>query len=502
VKPSAFRWPVLLSLYLASRLVGLMALPMFLDERIHLRWAYWIEQGRRLRVPLLAGRGLSVYLLAGIAPHAEDPLRAGRLLTVAIGLVTLVACHRLALRITGDRRVADVTALFYIACPFALAYDRMVLTDAFLSAFTAVTVLLSVAVAEEPRLRTGAALGGAIALGVLSKTTGLVLFTVPLLALALVARDRRQALPPISCACAMAATLVAYPLWLFFHKTDELSGAIGLHDGEASLAGNAAANIGLAAQWLWAYWTPGLIVLALVGLTAAIARRERWRAAVLLALLAAGPAVAFVAVSEIWYPRYLLFTTVPLLVLCAWGLAAAIEFVRVRARLPRGAARGVALAALVLILIPAIRFDLALWTDPSRAPFPAIERFQYVTGWPSGYGMRDSVAFLRSERERHPEGLLLVTSGPSTTASALRLLSAHDPGVEVRNVDPESGEGPAMLASGGGRAVFVVVSLAEGVHLPPSWAGEVQPVFASFKPDGTPTDQLYRACASPACRER
>src|SRR5260221_4097618 len=129
LKPSAFRWPVLLGLYLASRLVGLMALPMFLDERIHLRWAYWIEQGRRLRVPLLAGRGLSVYLLAGIAPHAPYPLRARRLPNVAIGLVTLVTCHRLALRLTGDPRVAHVTAPFYIACPVTLVYDPIDLTQ-------------------------------------------------------------------------------------------------------------------------------------------------------------------------------------------------------------------------------------------------------------------------------------------------------------------------------------------------------------------------------------
>src|SRR5262249_44456754 len=67
------RWPVLISLYLASRLAGLMALPIFLDERIHLRWAFWLTQGRRLRLPFISGRGLSVWLLAGVAPHAEDP---------------------------------------------------------------------------------------------------------------------------------------------------------------------------------------------------------------------------------------------------------------------------------------------------------------------------------------------------------------------------------------------------------------------------------------------
>ncbi|HEY8149481.1 MAG TPA: glycosyltransferase family 39 protein [Vicinamibacteria bacterium] len=495
MKPSAFRWPVLLSLYLASRLVGLMALPMFLDERIHLRWAYWIEQGRRLRVPLLAGRGLSVYLLAGIAPHAEDPLRAGRLLTVAIGLVTLVAGYRLALRLTGDRRVADLTALFYIACPFTLAYDRMVLTDAFLSAFTALTLILSVRVAEEPRWSTGAALGAAIALGILSKATGLLLFAVPVLALVLVARTRRPVLGPVGLAFALASAVVAYPLWLFFRKTDELVGAIGVRENETSFSGNAAANLGLAAEWLWAYWTPGLVVLALAGLAVAGGKGRR---AAFLALLAVGPTVAFVTVSGIWYPRYLLFTTVPLLPLSAWGLVGVIDLVRERGRLPAGAAAGLGMAALVLALAPAARFDLALWTDPVRAPFPTIERFQYVTGWPSGYGMRDSIAFLRLERERHPEGLLLVTPGPSTTASAARLLWARDPAVEVRHVDP-TGADPAALG-GSDRALFVIVSLVEGVRLPEPWARDLAPAFASFKPDGTATDQIYRAVPAIAGR--
>lgn len=497
MKPSAFRWPVLLSLYLASRLVGLMALPMFLDERIHLRWAYWIEQGRRLRVPLLAGRGLSVYLLAGIAPHADDPLRAGRLLTVAIGLVTLVAGHRLALRLTGDHRVADLTALFYIACPFTLAYDRMVLTDAFLSAFTALTLLLSVRVAEEPRWGTGAALGAAIALGILSKATGLLLFAVPVLALVLVARTRRPALGPVTLAFALASAVVAYPLWLFFRKTDELVGAIGLRESETSFSGNAAANLGLAAEWLWAYWTPALVVLALAGLAVAIVTGKGRRAA-FLALLAVGPTVAFVTVSGIWYPRYLLFTTMPLLPLSAWGFVGAIDLVRERGRLSARPAAGLALAALVLVLASAARFDLALWTDPSRAPFPALDRFQYVTGWPSGYATRDSVAFLRAQRESHPHGLLLVTPGPSTTASAARLLWARDPGVEVRYVaEPEAAPPPRAED---GRGVFVVVSLAEGVRLPMGWTRETRPEFASFKPDGTPGDRIYRVVSGGAGR--
>ena len=491
---------LLLFLYLASRLTALGALPMFLDERIHLRWAWWIAQGRRLRLPFISGRGLSVWLLAGIVPHVQDPLRAGRLLTVAIGVVTLVAIHRLAFRAAGDARAADLAALFYVACPFTLLYDRMVLTDAYLAAFTALVLLLSIEMARAPRPGTGVGLGLALALGVLAKTTGLLLLAVPLLALVLVGVDRRRALRPLAVAYALAAALFAYPVWLFFRRTEELVGAVGVRENEASFTGNASANLRLAAQWLWTYWTPPLALLAVAGLAFALAHRTRWPFAVLLALVAVGPTLAFVAVSGIWYPRYLLFTSVPLLVLAGWGLVGLLDAVAKGARLGPATGAIVTAAMLVGLLAPALRFDLALWTDPARAPFPALDRFQYVTGWPSGYGLRDSVAFLRLERERRPAGLLVVTPGPSTTAGAVRLLLGADPGVEVRYVDPATGEGPAALARASGRrAVFVVVSLIQGVRLPEGWTRELRPAFASFKPDGAPADAVYRACVDPGC---
>jgi hypothetical protein len=54
-------------------------------------------------------------------------------------------------------------------------------------------------------------------------------------------------------------------------------------------------------------------------------------------------------------------------------------------------------------------------------------------------------------------------------------------------------------AGGAQRAVYVIVSLAEGVRLPDHWTADVTRAFASFKPDGTPADALYRACTSGRC---
>ena len=483
-----WRWVVVLGLYFASRVIALTALPMFLDERIYLRWAYWIEQGRRLQVPFVAGKGLSVWVLAAVTPHAADPLRAGRLLTVAVGVLTLVAVHRLAARLTADVRAADLAALLYIVCPFTLFHDRMVLADPYLSAFTAWTLLLALRLADAPRLRDGAALGTAMALGIAAKVTGLPLLAIPLLVLGVMGGARRASVKPLALAYVVAIGLIAFPVWRFFSRpSGELSKLAAMGGDDSPLVAAVSANLGLAASWLWTYWTPGLVLLAGVGLVAGVRTTALRRSALLLVLMAVGPVAVFATVSRVWFPRYVLFTTVPFLILAALGFRAVMDAAgRLHPVAPSVGAMRTALF-LAIVLAPALRFDATLWTDPSRAPLPDVDRFQYVTGWPSGYGSRDSVAFLRARRAEHPEGLTLVTPGPSITASAVRLLWSGDADLDVRAVDPS-----AAVPADPARPVYVVVSVAEGVHLPGHWTRELTREFASFKPDGAPADELYR----------
>ena len=64
--------------------------------------------------------------------------------------------------------------------------------------------------------------------------------------------------------------------------------------------------------------------------------------------------------------------------------------------------------------------------------------------------------------------------------------------MEVRAVDPS-----AAVPADAARPVYVVVSVAEGVHLPAHWTNDVTREFVSFKPDGTPADELYRVGPHP-----
>src|SRR5262249_31629685 len=289
-----------------------------------------------------------------------------------------------------------------------------------------------------------------------------------------------------------------YPLLRFFETTSTVR--LGVSHEDVDLVTRLVANLRTSAGWLWTYWTPPLAVLALVALVPGPSSRPR--PAWLLALLVAVPVLAFSAVSPLWFPRYLLFISVPLLVLAAGGL------VRLRdsrglgsERAPR---RGLLAAGALLVLVFALRIDRDLWTDPARAALPDVEREQFVFGWPSGYASRDTVAFVRDELGRHPDGVLVVshTHSRRTTWHALGLAFAGDPRVELRDLDLGNPQALDLLAAWARvRPTIVVVSPVGPARPPPppeAWA-HLGGLAARFcKPDGELCDEVYRLDRAPA----
>ncbi|PYQ50165.1 MAG: hypothetical protein DMF78_16465, partial [Acidobacteria bacterium] len=180
----------LLSLYLATRLVALTSLPIFFDETGHIRWAIWISQGQKIEKPWQYGKGLPIFANALVFPWARHHyLWASRALTVAFGAGTLVGTVLLARRL-GGRAAGDLAGLFYIACPYALFYDRLALTDPALGTFAVLLAVCSLDLAEKWRWRDRVASGLALALGVFSKALGALLFFAPAVAVLTIAPRR------------------------------------------------------------------------------------------------------------------------------------------------------------------------------------------------------------------------------------------------------------------------------------------------------------------------
>jgi len=284
---------------------------------------------------------------------------------------------------------------------------------------------------------------------------------------------------PLALAYAVCLIVVAAPALYFFRHTTQFE-AKAAHDFEPLAL--ARENLALAFEWLWGWWTPPLCVAGAAG--ALLALRRRGGRERLLALAVLVPIVPYVLLAYDWFPRYILLASPPFLLLAARALTLGTA----RLRAPRLALAIVVAAALV----PALRFDALLLSDPAVAPIPGLDGFQYVWGWPSGYGWDEALRLLDRERAAHPEGLMVLgdQSGRGAGRWALRAHFVNDPQVQVEMMDVTDPGVLRMLdESARARPTFVILSK----PLPVPEGAQLTAILR--KPNGDVAGWLYRLAA-------
>jgi hypothetical protein len=466
----------LLLVLAATRLPRLTALPIFMDESVHVCWAARFAREPSFLKPLEDGKLLHVVMTALTVPWAAEPLWAARAVSVVVGALGLAALWAAACRLY-DNATALVAGVLYLACPFTFFYDRMDLADVYLSSAASAVLLSTLRLLESGRRKDAVLTGLALAACILSKMPGLVVLSVPLAAALLLKKD--GASPPwrhLALAYVVCVVVAAAPAVYFFRHTTQFE-AKAAHDFDP--VGLARENLALAFEWLWGYWTPPLCVAGAAGALLGLRRdggRER-----LLALAVLVPIVPYVVLAYDWFPRYILLASPPFLLLAA----RAITLGAARLKAPRLALAPVLAAALV----PALRFDAMLLWDPAQAPIPGLDGFQYVWGWPSGYGWDEALRLLDRERAAHPEGLMVLgdQSGRGAGRWALRAHFVNDPKVQVEMMDVTDPGVLRMLdESARARPTFVVLSktlpVPEGAQL----------TATLRKPNGDVAGWLYR----------
>lgn len=478
-------WLVLLALHLGLRLVALDTLPPFLDEVGHARWSVQIAEGFNLEKPWQYGKGLGVFLGALVVPPGPDAVRVARVVTALLSVLALVGVT-LAARRLWDEPTAFAAGLCYAVTPFVVFHERLFLTDPHGAAFSGLALWTAVAMAREPRRRYPIATGLLLAAAVFSKALGVLFAGLPVLAVACLAPRDRGAWRRAAGALAVFTATAGWPLVVFLRQTSTVRVAIDKDEGQ--LGPRLMANASMLGEWLWAYLTPALVALALLAALRGLWKRSGEAA---FAALAAGvPLLVLLAVSTLWFPRYVVPAIAPLCLLAGAGLVAAW----------RAAGAGAVAGAVVLALGVALplRFDAALLADPREAPLPAIDRQQFVDAWPSGYGVVETLAFLEAEAARHPTGIYVVTHSGSrrTTAWALQLAYGRDARFALDDVDLLADNARWALEDWTGRKpTFLIVSpLAPGRRRPDPalWQDLGALVLVTRKPDGSDCDRVYR----------
>jgi hypothetical protein len=148
----------------------------------------------------------------------------------------------------------------------------------------------------------------------------------------------------------------------------------------------------------------------------------------------------------------------------------------------------VSLAVTAAVFVPAIAFDARLLREPSSARLPAIDRWQYVEGWPSGYGWRESHELLAREEDESGRPLRVVTERLHWTLKAYFI---GDPNVTVKGFDFDdptwAEKAGTWVGSGQG---WLVTSGPSPPDPPPGFA--LRPAAAFTKPGGGMTVTVYR----------
>ena len=209
-----------------------------------------------------------------------------------------------------------------------------------------------------------------------------------------------------------------------------------------SLSARLEQNLYTITSTLWAYLTPPILLLALGEAARGVYRRDKSTWLLSLAALVTLVFFLLIADSEKFYPRYILAAFPFLLIMAARSLVALTEWIEGHIPQTSPQLRSVLLAGLVaLVCLPALRFDYLLLTAPPRASWTPIDRWQYIDGWPAGYGIIDATAFLHKQTDELGV-IIVVKRAPRPSRAgvwAYYLDNPHiifDP-INLRRADPQ-----------------------------------------------------------------
>ncbi len=434
-------------LYFFSRLYNLTSIPIFTDEAIYLRWAQIAKNDAAWRfISLTDGKQpLFIWFIMVSLRFFDDPLVAGRIVSVAAGFLSMVGMYVLGREIFKNHWTGLISLTLYVLYPFALVYDRMALYDSLVGAIAIWSLYLSILLIRRIRLDIALILGMIIGAGVLTKTNAF--FNVYLLPLTLILFDFRKGEKTKYLfkwiMYATIAALLAYGYYSilrlspFFNIITEKNALFVYPIKEwvehplRFLWGNL--YIG-EKDWLLKYMTWPYILLVAMSF---IIDKKFLREKILLFFWFFTPFFLLALFGKVIYPRFIFFMTLSLLPLISYTLY------KVFFLFPRK----YALFFFVAVHILVIRSDYFILVDFKNAPIPSQDLRQYNNDWPSGGGIREAVSIFQSLAKK--EKIFVGTQGTfGLLPYAFEIYLINNPNIEVKGFWPINETVPQELIEG------------------------------------------------------
>jgi len=434
---------LLVLLYLISRLLNLTIIPVFADEAIYIRWAQVMRAEPSLRfLPLSVGSPpFFMWMMMPFLKMFADPLFAGRLLSVFCGFGSLIGLFFVSFLIFKDKRLSLFSTMFYAIVPYFVFSERLALIDSMLSLQGIWLVVFALLLVKKPRLDLSIIAGVIFGISLMTKSFS-IFFLIPLFSIFLLKKwnlkDKK-------------ATIVDF-LKTFFGLILILIIGFGIYNFILRLGPNFSLitsrnDIGIYSfqevikhpldpliphlkdllDWLPNLITPIIFGLSLLGFIIGIKKKRA--ATFFLILCSFGPILVESFISKVFTPRYLLFAIWPFIIMAAYSLETLLTEFKAKSQklvfkiiLP--------LFLILLAIIPAIRYDFLLLSQPENSPLPRNLRSGHLEEWTAGQGIPEIVTFLKNRSQ--DKKILVGTEGSfGTLPDGLQIYFQNIPNVTI-----------------------------------------------------------------------
>lgn len=396
---------LLLALYFLTRLFNLFSLPLFLDESLYLRMSQDIVSKNHIWVSFTDGKEpLFFWLLALFIKGISPAIVAGRLLSVLSGSVTLLGVF-IASKKLFNLRTAFIASVLFVFSPFTFFYHRLALLDSFLvMLMTWACVFFVLSFSKKSHYLFLTLTGIFWGLALLTKTLAQVYFLTFLATIIIYGVWQKQ----INAKNILSFGIIIFLVSLIYFPLRLAPGFSQIANKNTIFAYPVSfaishpqiiliANLKSAVKDWWPdfFGLPALIAFALTSILIL-----RSRKLLLLYALVILPFVGESFIAKIYFPRYLLFSSIPFFIIVAFGLR---EIIRVNRKLGY-------LSFLLVFVIPCLSFaNLLFFNNP--AVLPEIEKWQYYYGWPSGSCMQLPGNYLSSKLTNAKITVLIPNAG-------------------------------------------------------------------------------------------
>jgi 4-amino-4-deoxy-L-arabinose transferase-like glycosyltransferase len=431
-------------LFLLTRLISLTTLPIFTDEAIYIRWAQIAANDANWRfISLTDGKQpMFVWIAMLLVKVINDPLFAGRFVSVLAGFGSLIGMFFLTSEIFNNKKIGLLASFIYVIYPFSLIYDRMALYDSLVAMFIIWSLYFEILLVRFRRLDLALILGMIIGGGMLTKSNtyfALILLPFSLLLLPFAKKTWKKLLGKwiLLAGVSFVIANVMYTILRlspYFHIIEEKNYVFiyPLQEWIRQPFAFFSSNFHALTEWSQVYLTLPFLVLVIASF---FVSKAFWREKLLLVIWFFVPFLALSFFGRIIYPRFILFMTMPLLVLGSYGLYSLVLLSRKR----------VLQIIIPLVFLGTFVFnDYVILTNFAQANIPRSDKSQFLTSWASGAGVSETVSFLKEKAK--DQKIYVATEGTfGLMPYALEIYLHNNPNVVIKGFWPVSDSIPSDI---------------------------------------------------------